>query len=53
MAPLHRAFPFAEVHGPLVIGQNLDFYVAGALDVLLHVNAAITKRLEGLSAGRL
>src|SRR5690242_13531821 len=44
MAPLNRALTLAEAHhAAILVGQNLEFDVAGMLDEFLHVKIAVAK----------
>jgi hypothetical protein len=54
MPSLDRAVAFTQVDDVAVsIGQNLEFNVMGALDILLNEHAAITERGQGFSPGDL
>ena len=54
VAPLHRAVALAEPDRILVlIGQHLDFYVAGVLQEFLHVDLRVAKSGARLGLGGL
>ena len=49
MAPLHAAFALAEdFHVAVLVGQDLEFDVAGSADVLLQVDIGRTEGAAGL-----
>jgi hypothetical protein len=51
---LHRAVTFAQVNSvPVLVRQDLNFDVAGILQVLFHVNRRIAKRSTCLGLGHL
>src|SRR5690606_10857176 len=50
MTPLHRALPLPEVqHLPVSVCEYLDLDVAGALEILLDVDAVVTEGLTRLA----
>jgi hypothetical protein len=51
MAPLNGAFALAQVQRALLIGQYLNFDVAGTLDKFFQVDGGIAERLERLGCG--
>src|SRR2546425_9496953 len=51
MAPLDAALALAKRHDPAaVVGENLDLDVARPLEILLHIDAAVTERLLRFAA---
>ena len=49
MATLHRAIPFAEVHGiAMFVGEHLKFDMARVLEEFLHVNLVVAESRQGL-----
>src|SRR6266702_1836746 len=54
MAPLDRALALKQrSHSSVLISQNLELYVARALDELLHVEIAVAKRIGRLARSRM
>src|SRR5690606_33969602 len=50
MTPLHRALPLPQVqHLPVSVCEYLDLDVAGALEILLDVDAVVTEGLTRLA----